>query len=99
MRRIISALMLCTSLAACGETPLAPTEARPATGAKSDARPRVAFCYNSAATTPKLVLDEARSACGVGSTPRLVADGLSLAACPVLSPARVTFVCERRSGD
>ena len=90
--------MLCAALAACGETPLAPTEARPAV-AKSDPRPRVAFCYNSAATTPKLVLDEARNACGAGSTPRLVADGLSFAACPVLSPARVTFACERGSGD
>ena len=88
-------LLVIVLLAGCGNDALAPVEARPRPAPRGDDRPRVAFCYNQSTTNPRKLAALAHDACGAGFTPRFIADGPNLGACPLLSPARVTFACER----
>ena len=93
--RPVPVILLAIALAGCTGEALAPVEARPLPAPRGDERPRVAFCYNQSTTSPKKLMALAQTGCGAGFTPRFVADGPNLGACPVLSPARVTFACER----
>jgi hypothetical protein len=96
MRRIVGiSLVLLAALTGCAVDLLAPSEARPLPGAKNDPRPRIAYCYNRADSTPRQLMTLARGTCGTGTTPRFVDDAINPSACPVLLPSRVTFACER----
>jgi hypothetical protein len=83
-------------LGGCAE-PLSPSEGAPSLAVPGiGANPRVAFCYNRFTTTLQRLDAMARDACGAGFTPRPVEDkDMVLSACPIATPARMTYVCFR----
>jgi hypothetical protein len=54
---------------------------------------RVAVCYNALTTTAAEVRALAARSCDAGTAPKPVAHDLTLNNCPMLQPARATFVC------
>lgn len=55
--------------------------------------PRVAICYNTFATNLVAVRARAQQECPADTVPEAVDTDWYLQACPVLLPARATFVC------
>ena len=88
-------LTLAASLAGCGALdpyPTAPRAAQPG----ASAGPRVAICYNALTTSPAEVQAQAQQECS-GSMLAVPADiDWHLQNCPLLLPARATFVCSPR---
>ena len=88
-------LVAAAALAGCGALDPYPTVPRaPPPGAT--AGPRVAICYNRLTTTLAEVRAQAQQECSAG-TPHSVAEPADtdwyLQNCPLLLPARATFVC------
>jgi len=80
------------TLAGCGALdpyPTAPRAAQP--GAPPG--PRVAICYNTLTTSLAEVEAEAQQECSANTIARPVDTDWYLQACPLLLPARATFVC------
>jgi hypothetical protein len=81
---------------------------QPASGVK-DAGPRVAICYDLLKSSREAVEQAAQAECGPNSRPDRVDTDWKLDYCPLLLPARATFVCkpakkaeiepERRAGS
>jgi len=85
-------LILAATLAGCGALdpyPAAPRAAQPG----APAGPRVAICYNTLATPLAEVQAEAQQECGANTVAQPVDTDWYLQACPLLLPARATFVC------
>ena len=83
---------LAAVLAACGALdpyPAPPRAAQP--GAPPG--PRVAICYNTLATSLAEVAAEAQQECSANTVATPVDTDWYLQACPLLLPARATFVC------
>jgi len=94
MTRRAAALLLigAATLAGCGALdpyPTAPRAAQP--GAPPG--PRVAICYNTLTTSLAEVEAEAQQECSANTIARPVDTDWYLQACPLLLPARATFVC------
>jgi len=94
MTRRAAALLLigAATLAGCGVLdpyPTAPRAAQP--GAPPG--PRVAICYNTLTTSLAEVEAEAQQECSANTIARPVDTDWYLQACPLLLPARATFVC------
>ena len=86
------ALLLLLALGGCGAVdPYATIPRITQPGQPSGAR--VAICYNSLATTLADVKAQAQQQCDVGTTARQVDTDWYLQYCPLLLPARATFVC------
>lgn len=56
----------------------------------------VGVCYNMLTTSAEQVRAIATESCEPGRVPRPVERDLSLESCPLLQPARATFVCAAR---
>lgn len=53
-----------------------------------------AICYSRLAATPDQVREVAAGQCTAGTEPRLLGQGMNLAACPLLTPIRAIFACQ-----
>jgi hypothetical protein len=87
-----AAAALLLTLAGCGALdpyPAAPRAAQPG----APAGPRVAICYNTLTTTLAEVQAEAQQECSANTAAEPVDTDWYLHACPLLLPARATFVC------
>ena len=82
-----AALAACSALAPYATTPAAPDPR------VADAGPRVAICYNTLHSTLQKVQEEAQSECGTDTVAEPVETDWHLVHCPMLLPARGTFVC------
>jgi hypothetical protein len=91
-RATISLLLLTTSLGGCGALDPYPTVAR-ATQAGQPAGPRVAICYNTMKSTLAQVQSEAQQECAANAVAEAVDTDWYMQNCPLLLPARATFVC------
>jgi len=86
---------LAAVLAGCGALdpfPTAPLTAPPGTAAG----PRVAICYNTLTTPLARVEAEAQQECSGNTLAEPVDTDWYLQACPLLLPARATFVCRAK---
>ena len=92
--RTRAAVMLAAAmLAGCTALDPFPTAPRPAQpGAATD--PRVAICYNTLATTLAEVQKAAQEECGANTSAVPTDTDWYLQNCPVLLPARATFLCQ-----
>jgi hypothetical protein len=100
-RRLLAPPLLLLALAQC-RGDLSPFETTPVTLDKAqvkaisigDAAPTtIGVCYNSFAATAAEVRAIAATACGADTVPRPVERDFQLSTCPLLQPARATFVC------
>jgi hypothetical protein len=94
IRRTAGLLMIgAAALAACGALdpyPTAPHAAAPGAAAG----PRVAICYNALSSSAADAAVAAQQECGANTIATPVDTDLYLQACPVLLPARATFICK-----
>ncbi len=80
-------------LGGCGALAPYPTyPQQPEAGAK-DAGQRVAICYNLLASSRATVQTAAQDECGPGTRAERIDTDWKLDYCPLLLPARATFVC------
>ncbi len=85
---VSSGLVGCSAL-----TPYPTYPQQPAAGAK-DAGPRVAICYDALASSRMAVQKAAQDECGPGTLANQLDTDWKLDYCPLLLPARATFVCQ-----
>jgi hypothetical protein len=91
-RAAIILLLLTLGLGGCGALDPYPTVAR-ATQAGQPAGPRVAICYNTMESTLAQVQSEAQQECAANTLAAPVDTDWYMQNCPLLLPARATFVC------
>jgi len=104
MSRYAAALALigAASLAGCSALDPYPTTPRPAQSSaatrlpQATASPRVAICYNTLATTLAEVQAAAQQECSANTVAEPADTDWYLQNCPLLLPARATFVCAPR---
>jgi len=89
---LILLLLLTTSLGGCGALDPYPTVPR-ATQAGQPAGPRVAICYNTMKSTLAQVQLEGQQECAANTVADPVDTDWYMHNCPLLLPARATFVC------
>jgi hypothetical protein len=85
-------LTLAATLAGCGALDPFPAAPRPAQPGAAPG-PRVAICYNTLTTSLAEVEAEAQQECSAGTVAVPADTDWYLQACPLLLPARATFVC------
>jgi hypothetical protein len=100
--RFRPAILLLVTLASCEGGVLPPYETIPPPLSRAEKKetgdkplPRVAVCYNRFTTSAEAVLALAKASCDPGTTPKPVRRDFSLNNCPILEPARATFVCNK----
>lgn len=87
------ALLFAATVAGCGA--LTPFSTGPLADAKAkDPGPRVAICYNPLKTADEKVQQLGQAQCMGDTTAQLVSTDYHLDDCPMLTPARATFVCK-----
>jgi len=90
-------LSLAASLAGCSALDPYPTQPRAAppgpTAAPAVASERVAICYNTLGTTLAEVQTQAQQECPANTVAEPADTDWYLENCPLLLPARATFVC------
>lgn len=91
-RRTALGLIAAMTIAGCGAVDPYATTPR---NAKPDqpAGARVGICYNTLATTLAEVKVQAQAQCAAGTSAQEVDTDWYLQYCPLLMPARATFVC------
>jgi hypothetical protein len=89
----IAAPLLALGLAGCAALDPYPATPQPATAKVKDAGPRVAVCYDFAVSSSAAVQKEAQDQCAPDTRATRIATDWMLDFCPVLLPARATFVC------
>ncbi len=94
MTRCAAALLLAlaAALAGCGALDPYPTAPRAALPGAA-AGPRVAICYNTLTTTLTEVQAQAQQECAANTVAEPADTDWYLLNCPLLLPARATFVC------
>ena len=85
-------LTLAATLSGCGALDPYPTPPRAAQPGASPG-PRVAICYNSLTSSLAQVQAEAQQECSAGTLAEPADTDWYLQHCPLLLPARATFVC------
>jgi hypothetical protein len=100
MRRVTAALALVAAATAmvsgCGALDPYPTAPRGAVPGQP-AGARVAICYNTMATTLAAAQAEAQQECAAGTVAEPVDTDWYIEYCPLLLPARATFVCTAKN--
>jgi hypothetical protein len=94
--RILRTVLLCAtaaSLAGCSVLDPYPTFPQQAKAGTQDAGPRIAICYDALVSSAAAVRREAQSQCAADSVATRVDTDWLLEYCPLLLPARATFVC------
>lgn len=87
-------VLVSSGLAGCSAlTPYSTYPQQPVTG-KKDAGPRVAICYDALASSRATVEKAAQDECGPGTLANRIDTDWKLDYCPLLLPARATFVCQ-----
>jgi hypothetical protein len=97
VRRLAGTVLVlgAAALGGCNLLDPFPTTARGAqTG--QPAGERVGICYNTLNTTLAQVRDQAQQQCAAGATAEPVDTDWYLQTCPLLLPARASFVCVAR---
>ena len=82
-------------LAGCGALDPYPTAALPVPSGGA-AGPRVAICYNTLTTTLAEIRAQAQQECAANTVAEPADTDWYLQHCPLLLPARATFVCTAR---
>lgn len=77
----------CSALTPFSTGPLADPKAK-------DPGPRVAICYNPLKTADEKVQQLGQAQCSGDTTAQLVSTDYHLDDCPMLTPARATFICK-----
>lgn len=92
--RLLSALLLAAIVAGC--TALNPFPTGPLAADPKDKNPgvRVAICYNPLKTPSEKLQELGQAQCVGGTVAEPVDTDYRLDDCPVLAPARATFVCK-----
>jgi hypothetical protein len=90
MRALAVALAALTGCSALEPYPTYPPEARPG---ETDSGPRVAICYDSLVSSLEQVQATAQQECAPNTQATPVRTDWYLQYCPLLLPARATFVC------
>ena len=90
MRIAIAAAL---ALAGCSALDPYPTYPRQAETGVNDAGPRVAICYDTLVSTLAEVEKAAQQECAAGTVATPTDTDWLLQYCPLLLPARATFVC------
>jgi hypothetical protein len=85
---IVAALTACTAL-----DPFPTSPSVPEPGTPQPPGLRVAICANPLKTSHVQIRDEAQQECPAGTEARLDRTDYYLANCPLLLPARASFVC------
>ena len=94
---VLMLALLAAGLAGCNLVAPYPTApAPPEPKAAADPGPRVAICYNTFHSTLEQVRAEAQGECSAGTTATPIETDWYLRNCPLLLPARATFVCSPR---
>jgi hypothetical protein len=94
MRRGRVVLTAASLAALLGCSMVAPFPTDPAEAKKDQpAGDRVAICYDRLASSPAEAQKSAQAQCAPATTAKLVATDYYLDFCPLLLPARATFVC------
>jgi hypothetical protein len=102
LARAIAPLLLLT-LTQCGTSLVTPFETVPPPESREEMLmiesgiplPRVAICYNAAATTAAQVRALAAARCAGGTVPHAMSRDFDLSACPLFVPERATFSCAK----
>jgi hypothetical protein len=98
-RRAPLALLLvlfgAAALGSCSMLDPFPTSPRAAQSGAAP-RPRVAICYNTLKTSLTEVQKEAQQECAAGTVAEPADTDWYLQNCPLLLPARATFVCAKK---
>ena len=89
---VLGLLRLTTALAGCGALDPYPTVPR-ATQPGQPAGARVAICYNTMKSSLPQVQTEAQQECAANTVAEPVDTDWYMQNCPLLLPARATFVC------
>jgi hypothetical protein len=96
-RAVALRLALAVTVAGCGALDPYPTQPRTLPTATPAAHvpeiPRVAICYNTLTTTLAEVQTQAQQECAAGTRAEPADTDWYLQSCPLLLPARATFVC------
>jgi hypothetical protein len=88
-----AALLFAVTVSGCST--LTPFATGPLTDAKAkDPGPRVAICYNPLKTADEKVQQLGQAQCMGDAAAQLVSTDYHLDDCPLLTPARATFVCK-----
>ena len=87
------AIAVAAGLAGCSALDPFATYPRQPEANTHDKGPRVAICYDPLVSPAALVRRAAQAECGSNSEANRVDTDLLLQYCPVLLPARATFVC------
>ena len=94
IRALAFGVFALTALAGCGGAfqpyPTVPPDARPG---EADAGPRVAICYDTFVSSLDQVQAAAQQECAPNTQATPVRTDWYLQYCPLLLPARATFVC------
>jgi len=100
--RFTLAIVLLAALAACGTAVLPPFETIPPPLSRAERNAaggtppsEVAICYNTFTTSAEAVLALAKESCDPGTTPKPQGRDFNFDNCPILQPARATFVCNK----
>ncbi len=86
-------LLAAAAVADCSALEPYPTYPRPARAGEADAGPRVAICYDTLVSSLDEVEKAAQQECAPETTAAYFATDWYLDYCPLLLPARATFVC------
>ncbi len=93
-RRFSAVVMAAAALlTACSALDPYPTYPQQPEAGEKDAGPRVAICYDFVKSSRAAVEKAAQAECGPGTRANRVATDWKLDYCPLLVPARATFVC------
>ena len=89
----LRAIAVAAGLAGCSALDPNPTYPREPEAGSQDKGPRVAICYDALVSSAALVQRAAQKECAANSLATRVDTDLLLQFCPLLLPARATFVC------
>jgi hypothetical protein len=94
----LRSIVVVAGLAGCSALEPYPTFPRQPEANTHDKGPRVAICYDALVSPAALVQRAAQQECPANSHATRVDTDLLLQYCPLLLPARATFVCAPKTG-